>query len=398
MSRPIFFGGSQSSQQNQFLVQMRAGKMTRNGNIVSPVKDKKGLVYLHQSVDDNLMHFCWKDRTTGQLEDDLIIFPDDAEFLKVPQCTSGRVFVLKFKTSPRRLFFWSQEPKDDKDDEIVSKINDYINNPMAASRSSGPGLMSNSDLSAHTEDEFRSILSNSSVSAQQLMSMLDAGMTVIPNNSRLSSLLGSVTNASSRNSSSNVSTPAAPQTPSSTPAITSSNSTSESSSTTGDSNPTTCLRLADLQNIISGLSSNVENQGQDVGVNVDLSTSLNLEVLRPLLLNEDFMKRISDTLPPIAEANKSNNLAEQFTSTVQSPQFQQALNSFSSALQSGQLGPLIQQFGLPEDCVVAANTGNFEAFVRALQAKNSTEKSSSADNSSSEKQSKKNDDDSMALD
>lgn len=213
------------------------------------------------------MHFCWKDRTTGQLEDDLIIFPDDAEFLKVPQCTSGRVFVLKFKTSPRRLFFWSQEPKDDKDDEIVSKINDYINNPMAASRSSGPGLMSNSDLSAHTEDEFRSILSNSSVSAQQLMSMLDAGMTVIPNNSRLSSLLGSVTNASSRNSSSNVSTPAAPQTPSSTPAITSSNSTSESSSTTGDSNPTTCLRLADLQNIISGLSSNVENQGQDVGVN-----------------------------------------------------------------------------------------------------------------------------------
>ncbi|KPM08352.1 proteasomal ubiquitin receptor ADRM1-like protein [Sarcoptes scabiei] len=344
------------------------------------------------------MHFCWKDRTTGQLEDDLIIFPDDAEFLKVPQCTSGRVFVLKFKTSPRRLFFWSQEPKDDKDDEIVSKINDYINNPMAASRSSGPGLMSNSDLSAHTEDEFRSILSNSSVSAQQLMSMLDAGMTVIPNNSRLSSLLGSVTNASSRNSSSNVSTPAAPQTPSSTPAITSSNSTSESSSTTGDSNPTTCLRLADLQNIISGLSSNVENQGQDVGVNVDLSTSLNLEVLRPLLLNEDFMKRISDTLPPIAEANKSNNLAEQFTSTVQSPQFQQALNSFSSALQSGQLGPLIQQFGLPEDCVVAANTGNFEAFVRALQAKNSTEKSSSADNSSSEKQSKKNDDDSMALD
>lgn len=91
---------------------------------------------------------------------------------------------------------------------------------------------------------------------------------------------------------------------------------------------------------------------------VDLSTSLNLEVLRPLLLNEDFMKRISDTLPPIAEANKSNNLAEQFTSTVQSPQFQQALNSFSSALQSGQLGPLIQQFGLPEDCVVAANTGS----------------------------------------
>jgi hypothetical protein len=26
------------------------------------------------------MHFTWKDRTTGTLEEDLIIFPDDCEF------------------------------------------------------------------------------------------------------------------------------------------------------------------------------------------------------------------------------------------------------------------------------------------------------------------------------
>lgn len=39
---------------------------------------------------------------------DLIIFPDDCEFKKVSQCTTGRVFVLKFKAGSKRLFFWMQ--------------------------------------------------------------------------------------------------------------------------------------------------------------------------------------------------------------------------------------------------------------------------------------------------
>ena len=78
---------------------------------VSPDK-RKGLVSVYQS-DDQLMHLTWKDRGTGTLEDDLIIFPDDCEFLAVPACTTGRVFVLKFKTSNKRMFFWMQEPKAD---------------------------------------------------------------------------------------------------------------------------------------------------------------------------------------------------------------------------------------------------------------------------------------------
>lgn len=82
------------------------------------------------------------------------------------------------------------------------------------------------------------------------------------------------------------------------------------------------------------------------------------------------MKRIGDMLPQqqstaldsssssSATTTATKPLSEQFLSTVQSPQFQQALNSFSHALQSGQLGPLVQQFGLPESCVVAANKGS----------------------------------------
>ena len=85
------------------------------------------------------MHFKWKDRTSGNIEDDLIIFPDDVEFKKVSQCTTGRVFILKFKNSSRKLFFWMQEPKDDKDEEFCKKVNDYLNNPPAPGTSSSRG-------------------------------------------------------------------------------------------------------------------------------------------------------------------------------------------------------------------------------------------------------------------
>ena len=44
----------------------------------------------------------------GVVEDDLLIFPDDCEFVKVTKCPeSARVYSLKFKSS-RRLFFWIQ--------------------------------------------------------------------------------------------------------------------------------------------------------------------------------------------------------------------------------------------------------------------------------------------------
>jgi len=44
-----------------------------------------------------------------------------------------------------------------------------------------------------------------------------------------------------------------------------------------------------------------------------------------------------------------------------------ALSSFSDALQSGQIGHVINQFDVDGDAVTAANRGNMEDFVRALQ-------------------------------
>lgn len=91
---------------------------------VQPDK-RKGLVYLYQG-NDMLMHFCWKERANNNPEDDLVIFPDEIEFKKVTQNTTGRVYLLKWRSNARKLFFWMQEPKEDKDDEFCKKINDLV--------------------------------------------------------------------------------------------------------------------------------------------------------------------------------------------------------------------------------------------------------------------------------
>ena len=48
------------------LVEFRAGKMKFEGKTVT-ADVRKGLVYM--KLDDNLLHFCWKDRQKGTLED-----------------------------------------------------------------------------------------------------------------------------------------------------------------------------------------------------------------------------------------------------------------------------------------------------------------------------------------
>lgn len=77
----------------------------------------------------------------------------------------------------------------------------------------------------------------------------------------------------------------------------------------------------------------------------------------------------------------TDNVKKQLKDTIQSPQFQQALSSFSTALQSGQLGPVVSQFQLNSEAIAAANTGDLEQFVKALEksagpnAKNTEKKS-----------------------
>ncbi|XP_054707205.1 proteasomal ubiquitin receptor ADRM1-like [Uloborus diversus] len=382
MTRPFLFGGSSSSQsQNKYLVEFRAGKMTMKNMVVSAEK-RKGTIFVYQA-DDSLMHFCWKDRTSGIVEDDLIIFPDDVVFKRVPECTTGRVYVLKFKSSSRRCFYWMQEPKTDRDNEYCCKVNQYLNNPPAAGSSrsgtggslggsstpsqGGGGLQS--ELSSLGDGDLQNLLNN--MSQQQLIQLLGGvgGMSAMPS---LSSLLGASRPSSGQSTSSNsesthniVETTHPPRTTQTATVTTAVTTVAPPTVTSTPTTASSSIQLSDLQNILSSLSvpAQAENASKP---SVDLSSAITVEALQPLFSNQELMNRVRTLLPPssdIATPLASDQI--RLRSTVQSPQFQQALGMFSAALQSGQLGPLMQQFGMASEVVAAANSGDLEAFVQA---------------------------------
>lgn len=370
MSTGALFGNVGGRAQSKNLVEFRAGKMTMKGRMVHADK-RKGMVYIYQS-EDSLMHFCWRERSKNTAEDDFIIFPEDVEYKAVKQCTTGRVFLLKFRSNNRMFFYWMQEPKADKDDELCRKLNEYLNNPPAPGSSRGG-----------EESDLQNLLGG--MNQQQLMQLLGmggmSGLSSLMSSGRSSSAMSESnlpshiqSSASSRSASTFVDSSHRPQTASSTPAPTSvasvQPSTTPSAAATGlDSSllaPVAppghppLIQLSDLQNILSGLEAMDESSPSEV----DLSTSITAEAMIPVLSNPEVQQRLIALLPEATELTKSE---AELRATVHSPQFQQALQGFSSALASGQLGPLMRQFGLDDDAVAAASSGDMLAFARAMQ-------------------------------
>ncbi|KAI8333050.1 hypothetical protein BC941DRAFT_358238 [Chlamydoabsidia padenii] len=98
-----------TAQRPSHLVEFNAGKCIRENNTLKPDL-RKGTIYMDQ---------------------DLIIFPDEAEMVRVDECNTGRVYLLKFKSSNQKLFFWMQKKDDDMDEEWVNKVNRLINDPQS---------------------------------------------------------------------------------------------------------------------------------------------------------------------------------------------------------------------------------------------------------------------------
>lgn len=117
----------QTSGVQEVMLEFRAGKMLYEGTRVTP-DARKGLVRIARG-EEGLVHFQWLDRVQNVIEDDQIVFPEEAVFEKVQQA-SGRVYILKFNTDDRKFFFWMQEPRAEDDQQLCRSVNDHLNRPL----------------------------------------------------------------------------------------------------------------------------------------------------------------------------------------------------------------------------------------------------------------------------
>lgn len=111
-----------------------------NGKFLVTPDPRRGKIAMEKTA-DGVMHFRWYDRTTNQLEDDRMVFPDDVEFKRVKTGRENdRVFMLKFVGRTERIMFWMQNKSSEKDEENCAKVNQYANNPNAAGKIAIPSV------------------------------------------------------------------------------------------------------------------------------------------------------------------------------------------------------------------------------------------------------------------
>ncbi|CAH8620997.1 unnamed protein product [Heterobilharzia americana] len=356
-NRSALFARPQQSQ-TRHLLQFKAGKMTIGDDNWVHADPRKGWVYVYQSGDGKL-HFCWIDRKTCLVEDNFILHAKQAEFKKIPQCTTGRVYLLKFK-GPKHFFIWMQEPNGKNDSDICTRINDYIKSPPAQNTALPNDWLSRFEgLNQLSQNDLLALLSmgvglGSGLSSESDVSSAQATAVTIGRHLNTGHLDESVTPL--------VGT--ATVTPSSVAPSVGSNA--PHSNTTTDKRPETGkIQLQDLRNILSSISTGILNPSNDA--KVELSDVLNMESLHSLLNKPEIRERLLPHLPPLDPESSCTNDLENLTTNIQSSQFKATLKSFSAAFRTGELAPVLAQFNLGSKADEASRRGDLVAFSNALQ-------------------------------
>lgn len=153
--------------------------------------------------------------------------------------------------------------------------------------------------------------------------------------------------------------PAAPRKP---PATSRLGALDADSGDTATITPQSKVTLTELQTFLSGLNDAGSAAGRTRSI--DLSTVVNADALNIIA---DDKERSNALLQHLPTTGTNETAKKQLKDTISSPQFQQALSMFSSALQTGQLGPVVSQFDVNAEAVDAANSGDMEKFVKALE-------------------------------
>ncbi|GAA5800643.1 hypothetical protein HPULCUR_006079 [Helicostylum pulchrum] len=315
------------------LVEFNAGKCIVEDSWIKP-DTRKGKLYMDQG-DDQLLHLYWKERKNNSTpEDDMIIFSEEAEFSKVEECTTGRVYVLKFKTSNETHFYWMQNKNEDNDHALVERVNELISDPET-----------NMNISSELDE---------SASHDELMRLLNDAESQDPNLTpeNLLQFLNSMNNNMDTQDDEDddafeVNTP--PATRTSAPAPVAAAAATPATTTPAVAPAAPAVPVAETPNGQQQSNEQLDQlrqilaniQPAEGSKPISLSEVLTSQSLTPLLNDPEMCASLFPFLPEGSERS-----AEEVRQVVRSPQFSQALQSLSAALATGQLGPLLSQLGL----------------------------------------------------
>uniref|UniRef100_A0A6B2L7N2 Uncharacterized protein n=1 Tax=Arcella intermedia TaxID=1963864 RepID=A0A6B2L7N2_9EUKA len=344
------------------MVEFRAGQMTmrKDGSKMVDADKRKGLVQLKQSP-EGIVSFIWKDRTTGTEEINLMLFPNDATFKKV-ESAKGRVYVLQWVSTDKKLFFWLQEPTEEKDKEYVENVNKYINNPPTPSANAGlgglAGLAGLGGLGGRgggglSPDQLMQLIGGNPEALEALMGGRGMGRGAGGARGNRGATGASAAARPATTSSAQNPTLPVPTTPAATVP-----STAAPPPAPGPTRvpATSAVHLDALQRIMNDMVPAAQKGPslKDV-VNVD-------EIIASGLFdNPQVVAKLVEFLPEgqVTAANLKENL--------RSPQFGQAVAMFNQALRTGQLKGIMASFGLDTSSI--GPNATIEDFLKAIQTK-----------------------------
>ncbi|POY75488.1 putative ADP-specific phosphofructokinase [Rhodotorula taiwanensis] len=302
------------------LMQFRAGRAFRQGETNTVVPEAgRGLVYLQE--EDGLLHFCYKNLETNQVDEDLIIFPGDASFANA---TPDRVHVLRFNSSSARHFFWHQDPQLDQAEfeQRGRRVNELIGaEPVDVAAPAAPAA-GNMDVEPSSGDVAMSDAPASSTASDSTAFETPAVARTVPDSQTAAAAAAAP--------------PGAPR-------------------KLGQAE-----QLAQLQSILAGLggtsNTNAASLLQSATHSGGVPEFTLPDVLTPSAatsliasLPDSSLSHLSSFLPTRVPTLPLSTPAEQRASLIRavgSPEFRRALASLERALRTGATGPLVQGLGM----------------------------------------------------
>ncbi|CAJ0933518.1 unnamed protein product, partial [Mesorhabditis belari] len=293
----------------------------------------RGLLKVRKT-DDGYAHLQWKNLSSNVIEDDLILLTGDAIFMNVTECTDGKVYMVKFRSTQERRVFWIQDGTPNSDKDLVKKVNALISNDTSdlfssiqrSQRAGASGSPPRTPVALDSlwtpqnpTDRSRRVLGLDRYNAEDLRQML---AQITSRHNPFENLLGlseDLSNGSAQNR---------------------------------------------AQNPLKSENSETSTSGHDV---CDFNEVFkDPKVLEAIKKNKDrFMDK---TIEYQEGSDQKVLLTEEVETTTRRPEFQNAVRSITYAINSGQIGSVLQQFGLPENVVNASNSGDALELANALTA------------------------------